>query len=262
MIRSVGHHDQKPGWMFLFSLTLHLAIIFICSRTDLFQARLQETTSYYVDIVSLPTADPAAGIPGSADAGQNQPPQPLPAQTAAPAAPASSKPAMSIPVKSSPAVTQKSLPSAESSSTLTDQEARAFSERMSRLEHSVEGRHQAAALESLQRKAATRGKPGAPGGSGATAGYDYAAYIQSRLKDALASTMVYRSKQPEAFVQIYIDKRGKLLRYVMIKPSGDKLFNDSVIRTIEKAKADFPPTPTGTDFDKLYVFSPQEVSKK
>jgi colicin import membrane protein len=145
---------------------------------------------------------------------------------------------------------------------IAEQEARAFNERMSRIERSVEGKHQAAALESLQRKVATRSRAGAPSGSGATPGYDYAAYIQSRLKDALATTMVYRSRSPEASVQIYIDKRGKLLRYVMIKPSSDKLFNDSVIRTIEKAKADFPPTPTGTDFDKLYVFSPQEVSKK
>jgi colicin import membrane protein len=143
-----------------------------------------------------------------------------------------------------------------------NQEAREFSERMSRLEHSVEGRHEAAALESLQKRAAAKGRAGGPTGSGTTPGYDYAAYVQSRLKDALATTMVYRSKQPEASVQIYIDKRGKLLRYVMVKPSSDKLFNDSVIRTIEKAKADFPPTPTGADFDKLYVFSPQEVSKK
>lgn len=132
---------------------------------------------------------------------------------------------------------------------------------MSRLEHNAEARHQSAAVEALQKKAsATRQGPLAA--TGVNTGSDYAAYIQSRLKDALATTMVYRSKSPEAAVRIYIDKRGKLLRYIMEKPSSDKLFNDSVIRTIEKAKVAFPPTPGGTDFDKLYVFSPQEVSKR
>jgi hypothetical protein len=62
-------------------------------------------------------------------------------------------------------------------------------------------------------------------------------------------------------VHLYIDKKGKLVRYVMERPSADKLFNDSVIRTIEKAKANFPPTPSGGSFDKLFVFSPQEVTK-
>lgn len=252
MIRSAGQRDQKPGWMFILSLVLHLVILVIFSRTDLFQATLHEVTPYYVDIVSLPTLEPAAGEAQSVSAPAAPQQAPLP-----PTAPA--KPAMSLPAKTAPPSAQKTQPAPASTQ---NQEAREFSERMSRLEHAVEGRHEAAALESLQKRVAAKGRAGGPQGSGTTPGYDYAAYVQSRLKDALATTMVYRSRQPEASVQIYIDKRGKLLRYVMIKPSSDKLFNDSVIRTIEKAKADFPPTPTGADFDKLYVFSPQEVSKK
>jgi hypothetical protein len=53
-----------------------------------------------------------------------------------------------------------------------------------------------------------------------------------------------------------------MIRYVVEKSSNDKLFNDSVIRTIEKAKADFTPTPAASGFDKLFVFSPKEVSNK
>jgi colicin import membrane protein len=238
--------------MFILSLVLHLVILLICTRTDLFQAERHEVTPYYVDIVSLPTVEPAPG------AGQTTSAPPAPPQAPQPP-PAPAKPAMSLPVKTATTPVQKPQPIPPPAS---NQEAREFSERMSRLEHTVEGKHEAAALESLQKRVAAKSRGGGPVGSGTTPGYDYAAYIQSRLKDALATTMVFRSKRPEASVQIYIDKRGKLLRYVMIKPSSDKLFNDSVIRTIEKAKADFPPTPTGADFDKLYVFSPQEVSKK
>ncbi|HZV81551.1 MAG TPA: TonB C-terminal domain-containing protein [Geobacteraceae bacterium] len=240
--------------MFILSLLLHLVIIFVCTRAELFRAELHEATPYYVDIVSLPVIEPASGVAPT-------PPKPATSLPAAPPpASAPSRPAMSLPAKS--ATAQKHTPASQPASDSSGQEAREFNERLNRLERAAEARHQAAALESLQKKAAVNAKPGAPSATGASPGYDYAAYIQSRLRDALASTMVYRSKQPEAFVHLYIDKKGKLLRYVMEKPSSDKLFNDSVMRTIEKAKAYFPPNPAGTDFDKLYAFSPQEVSKK
>lgn len=260
MIRKAGQSDQKPGWMLILSLLLHMVIILLYSRAGLIKYELHETTPYYVDIVSLPVAEPAAGTALSV-------PLPAPATRApAPAYPPPatppSGPAMALPSKSAAATTQNSPATAQSAPPDSDREAREFRERLSRLEHRVEAKHQAAALESLQKKAATNARAGAPAASGATPGYDYAAYIQSRLKDALATTIVYSSKQPETYVHIYIDKRGKLLRYVVEKASGDKLFNDSVIRAIEKAKSNFPPTTGGSDFDKLYVFSPQEVSKK
>jgi len=258
MTRIARHRDQ-PGWMLVLSLLLHLGIFFIASRAQMFTADYHETPAHYVDLISLPVVDPAAGTPPST------PPPPPAAPSTAPSAavtspPSAAKPAMSLPLKTPATPTQKSAPATPSAEEISGQEAREFNERLRRLEHSSEARHQEAALESLQKKAAAR--VGGPTGTGTTPGYDYAAYIQSRLKDALASTMVYRSKQPEAAVHIYIDKKGKLLRAVMIKPSPDKLFNDSVIRTIEKAKTTFPPTPSGADFDKLYVFSPQEVNRK
>lgn len=260
MTLPASHRDQKPGWMLVLSLLLHLVIIFIFSRAQLFRADLQEAPAYYVDLISLPTADPAPGTPPSAST--PPPAAPLTAPSTVTPPPSAAKPAMSVPLKTPSAPAQKSSPATPSTEDASSQEAREFNERLRRLEHSSEARHQAAALESLQKKAATTAKGGGPSSTGTTPGSDYAAYIQSRLKDALATTMVYRSTQPEAAVHLYIDKKGKLLRYVMIRPSTDKLFNDSVMRTIEKAKATFPPTPSGADFDKLYVFSPQEVNRK
>lgn len=244
--------DLKPGWMLIVSLLLHLVIIAVFSRAQLFTADLHEAPAYYVDLISLPTVEPEAGTPQPAP---TQAPPTLP--TAQPATPA-----MTLPVKQAALQPQKSAPSTPSPAADSNQEAREFNERLNRLEYNTEAKRQAAVLESLQKKAASRSRNGAPSGSGTTPGYDYGAYIQSRLKDALSSTIVYRSKQPEAAVHLYIDRNGKLLRYVMVKPSTDKLFNDSVIRTIEKAKSSFPVTPNGADFDKLYMFSPQEVNKK
>jgi len=253
MIPSADRRDQNPGWMFLVSLALHLLVIIICSNTNLFRATLHEATPYYVDIVSLPALEATSTEPQ----GKQTVSSPPPVSAAPPAAPVA--PAMTIPGKPTLKPALKQVLPAASSPVSTDQEAREFAERMSRLEHSSDAKHEAAALESLTKKAADQRRSG--GGAAKGAGADYGSNIQSRLRDALSSTIVYRSQKPEAAVHLYIDKRGKLIKYVMIRPSPDKLFNDSVIRTIEKAKANFPSNPAGSDFDKLFVFSPQEVSK-
>jgi len=251
MIPSADRRDLNPGWMFTLSLALHILTLIICSNAKLFRSELHEATPYYVDIVSLPAIEASSTEPH----GQQTVSSPPPAPVSAPKTPAA--PVMTVPVK--PAF--KQTPPVPSPPSNADQEARDFAERMNRLERHSEAKHEAAALESLQKRVSDskRASGGAPSAKGT--GSDYGAYIQSRLKDALESTIVYRSQKPEAAVHLYLDKRGKIIKYVMLRPSADKLFNDSVMRTIEKAKKTFPPNPAGTDFDRLFVFSPQEVSK-
>lgn len=249
MIQRAVNVDPKPARFVLYSLALHICIAALVAAAGILKPHLQEAVPYYVDIVSLPTLEP----PPAATSPPFAPPQPV-QQTAAPGAKPS---AMTLPDKS---VKKPSAKGADSSQESRNQEAREFAERMSRIEHGSEARHQAAALASLQKRAADKKNATAQGGG--DKGVDYGAYIQSRLQDALASTIVYRTKAPETAVHIYIDKSGHMIRYVVEKSSNDKLFNDSVIRTIEKAKADFPPTPTAAGFDKLFVFSPKEVSNK
>lgn len=252
MIQRALYRDQKPGRMLLLSLFLHLVAVLAFSYHGLFKPVLHEAAPYYVDIVSLPAIAPAPMNPESPQA--VVPVAPAAAvKTQAPPARAE----MTLPAKKTP----PPLPAAVTSQDGNDQEAREFAQKMSRLEYKSESRHQEEALAQLQKKVAAGQGAGGATAMGRDKGADYGAYIQSRLKDALASTIVYRSKAPEAAVHLYIDKKGKLVRYVMERPSADKLFNDSVIRTIEKAKVNFPATPTAAGFDKLYVFSPQEVNK-
>ena len=254
MIRRVSLHEQNPGWMLVLSLIIHLLLLFICTNVALFRPKLHEATPYYVDLVTLPSPEPYPATQGSTHS-------PQPATTAPQIVNQSAKPVMNLPVKS---VVKPLQPPAASTATEepSEQEARNFAERLKKLEHNSEARHEAAALESLKRKAALASQAGSPSGTGIKSGSDYGAYIQSRLRDALATTIVYRTRQPETAIHLYIDRRGKLIRTEMISPSKDKLFNDSVIRAIEKAKTDFPPPPKGAGFDKLFVFSPQEVLGK
>ncbi len=254
MIQTAVKRDRRAGWSLALSLALHLLAVFIYTNADMFRPRLLESTPYYVDIISLPVTDPAPT--GGETTAPAPPAAAIPAQLQPPA---TQKPLMALPAKQPPS------PPAASSATpdqkQREQETREFTERMRSLERGSDARHQAEALAALQKKISEKKGPGISSASGLNPGSDYGAYIQSRLKDALSTNIVYRSQNPEAAVHLYIDRTGKLIRYVMVRPSADKLFNSSVIRTIEKAKADFPPVPSGAGFDKLYLFSPLEVKK-
>lgn len=258
MTQKVKRQEMNISRMLLLSVAVHLLTLFIINSSSIFHDRLHEVTPYYVDIVSLPSISPAPPASGSETAADATPaPPPPPAAPQPPPAPAS----MAMPTKITPLPQpQPPSPSAEQlQREQREQDAKNFLERMNRIERNADARHQAEAIAALQRKAAQQKKGGGLPAATGESGSDYGAYIQSRLKDALADNLVYRSQRPEVAVHIYIDKNGKLIRYVMTQPSADKLFNSSVIRTIEKAKTTFPPVPNGQPFDKLFVFSPQEV---
>jgi colicin import membrane protein len=253
MIQTALQRDRTARWTFTLSLALHLLIFFILNSNYFFRVTLHEATPYYVDIVSLPTLDSAP-----AGGGVTAPPSPLPPARANIPVPVK-KPDMALPVKQTRPSPVKTTPAPAQNQ--REQEEREFSEKMNRLERAAAARHQAEALATLQKKVAEKNGAGEVSAAGTNAGSDYGSYIQSRLKDALSTTIAFQSSKPEAAVRIFIDPTGKLIKYVMERPSADKLFNSSVIRAIEKAKADFPPVPSGKGFDKLYVFNPQEVQK-
>jgi colicin import membrane protein len=253
MIPRALQHDNLAKWTFCLSLTIHLLTLLVFNSAHLFRPVLHESTPYYVDIVSLPSVDPAP-------AGSESPTAPSPLPTVAKQPLPAQKSSLSLPAKQPPAA-KPAVSSPVADQAAREQEVREFTERMNRLERTSDERHQADALAALQKKAAEKKVAGGSSLPGSNKGSDYGAYIQSRLKDSLEGTIVFRGQKPEAAVHLYIDKTGKLIRFVMIRPSSDKLFNDSVIRAIEKAKAAFPPVPSGAGFDKLYVFSPEEVKK-
>lgn len=256
MIRKLQRHEPTLGGMLCGSFLLHAGLFVLIGTLHFLPPPAVEAPVYYVDVVNLPVASPQAGVPAVAPA-PAPPAPPAPSQSPAPSSlslpkqpAAGTVPTLAVPVQS--------LPSA------SDVSAKEFAERMARIEREQEARHEAAALEALRKRLAAgkSGAAGVPKGSGSEAGSDYGAYVQSRLRDALAGTIAYQSSRPEAAVRLYIDRKGKLVRFVMEKSSKDKLFDDSVIRAINKAKASFPPPPGGSDFEKLYVFSPEEVGRK
>jgi len=71
MIPRALQHDKSAGWSFLLSLGIHLLTFLIFNSAHFFRPVLHESTPYYVDIVSLPSVEPAP-------AGSESPPAPSP----------------------------------------------------------------------------------------------------------------------------------------------------------------------------------------
>ncbi len=245
--------------MFLGSFLLHASAFLLSTYVHTFLPAPIEEPVYYVDVVNLPVASPRAGSPTPGKA----------PGAVAPAAPPEQKAPMALPAKQANKATKVPAPVKPTTQAAPGgkapaggDEAAHLSDRLKRLEQNAEAKHEEAALDAIQRRVAAGGRAGMPTGTGTQAGSDYGSYLQSRLRDALAQTIAYQSRRPETAVRLVVDRNGKLVRTVMERSSRDPLFNDAVMRAIEKAKTSFPPPPNGKEFEKLFVFSPEEVSKR
>jgi len=243
------------GTLIPVSLLFHIAFYAFCWWLHFFPTiHLPDAPVYYVDVVSLPVASPQAGTPGP------------PAQSAKEATPPKPRPQaseMKLPAPRSAARPQPSAKPPVSGAKESEQAAREFEERLSRIEKANEARHEAAALAALRSRAAGGTKPvGMPGGTGKEAGSDYASYIRSRLVDAFKTTIAYQSKDPRVIVTLYIDRTGRVTRSRVERSSGDRLFEESVKRAIAKAEKEFRPPPGGGVFEYGFIFSPQGVGKQ
>jgi len=239
--------------MLAISLALHLVFFFLASHLALFQNDLPLQEAIYVDVLNMPVESPQTGSPSgtaktATDAGRPPAPAPLPAPAPR---------AMKLP-SAKPATVPRKGEKAE-----TSQE---YEARLAALEAATESRHQEAALADIRNRIAarTRGNApaGMPGGVGSQAGSDYAAYLQSRLRDSFELTIAWQSKSPLMVVRLFIDQKGALKSYKIEKSTGDVVFEDAVDRAINLAKKNFTPPPNGKEFSQGFVFKPQGVEKK
>lgn len=243
MYQLTHHNDTGLGVSITMSVTFHVAAFaFLIWWQQLMPDLGPVQTTYYVDVVNLPVADPRSGSPTqSGNEAVPAPQTPAPEAMAAPAAPSKSAPA------------KKTAPAADSA---------AFQDRMSKLEGKVDAQRQAAAFEALRKKVAAQGKVGMPRGTGSESGSDYTAYLHSRLKDAFRETISYQSKNPFVMVRLTIDGDGRLIRTRIEKSSGDKVFELSVTRAITLAEQTIVPPPNRSVYEGAFVFKPQGVTQK
>ncbi len=247
MYQLVARKDTGLGVTTALSVAFHAAAFaFLVWWQQLMPNLGPVQTTYYVDVVNLPVANPRAGSPtDTGNETKTAPPAPAPAPQA----------------MTTPAVPSKTAPG-KKPTTASTAESAAFQERMARLEGRVDAQRQSAAFEELRKKVAARGKVGMPKGSGTEAGSDYTAYLHSRLKDAFRDTISYQTKAPFVMVRITIDGDGRIIRTRIEKSTGDKAFELSVMRAITLAEQAIVPPPSRTVYEGAFVFKPQGVTQR
>lgn len=252
MIRKRYRKKSGLGTMVAISAIVHLALYFFLVYYHFPAFPLKQEVTYYVDVVNLPVASPQAGSPASPPAAAPAPAKlPEMGQPAPPSSPGA-KPLLSpAPQKATPA---KPADQADSS--------KEFEERMKNMQRDMEERRQNKTIEDMRKRVAGHERAGVPGGAGTEAGSDYANYIQSRLKDALAVTISYQSRNPEIVVRLTIGRNGKVVNYVVEKSSHDRIFEQAVALAISRAEKTFPPPPGNREFVHGFIFKPEGVGKK
>ena len=246
---SNSHHNYREMWpMGICSALFHLLLFVFLVNFQMPASFDRELPVCYVDLLNLPVAQPAAGVPAAEPAAPPEPAAAPPREMVLPAKPVAKLPAQ-------PSV---ELPRRQAEAADNPQE---FEERIARLEREAEARHAAAALEALRKKGGS-GTAGMPGATGNEAGSDYVAYVQSRLKDAFKTTIAFQTKNPEVAIRVTISRTGRFSRIKIERSTGDKVFEDAVARAVAKAESTIPAPPGGQEIDTGFVFRPQGIGMK
>ena len=252
MTARVSRIDTGMGVSFTVSAVIHVAVFLLLMWWGkLFPAQMAIQETYYVDVVTLPVANPQLGSPTPATGRADSASPPAPVTQAPMAIPTPQKPASKGAVKSAKSTAPQNTAESES----------AFAERMANLERNSEAQHEAAVLEKLQNKIKNGAqRTGMPNAVGTEAGSRYGDYIKSRLEDALKLTSSYSTKKPEVAVRLTIAADGKLSRVKIERSSGDATFELAVRRAIDLASEKFTAPPNHSVFENGFVFRPKSIS--
>jgi len=243
MQRTISSREPRFVVSLTLSVLLHATLVVAFFWWQQFLPEMGPVqTTYYVDVVNLPVADPRSGSPVQAEDSADVAPPPPPVPPATPAMPALEP--QSRPVARQPATNSES--------------GAAFQQRMAKLQAIADARRQAQRIEELRSKVAAAGRSGMPRGTGSEAGSDYTAYLHSRLKDAFRETISYNTKAPFVAMRLTIDVNGRLLRMRMEKSSNDKVFELSVRRAISLAEPSFTPRPDVVSTKEFLCSDPRE----
>ena len=251
MNTAFARKDPRLGAILVFSTILHAAFYFTLSLSSFNLHPIAPEQVCYVDVVTLPVANPRAGNPAATGAAPAPPPAVAPQEMKlpAPTAKQSAVPKQERAAKPAPAVPQES--------------ASEFEDRIARLARDTEERRQAAALAALRQRIANGAGPaGIPAGTGSEAGSDYAGYIQSRLFDAFKLPPNLAAKDPQVLVLLTITKAGKVAEFSIERSTGGKAFEDAVARAVVNAERTFRPPPNGRQFTQRFVFTSGSVGTK
>ena len=247
--------DKWMSGMMVISLTLHLTVVLIAGRVNMFQQVTTLPAPVYVDLVTTPVA-----APQQAPSAVSENKQEATARHVVMTPPVKASPtAISPPRKEIPTVKPSEKPA-----TVDEESEKDYAERIKELELT---RHHNDMLESIRRQVDSKKREtvppgGMPEGTGSHKGSDYSSFIQSRLRDAFQLTIGSQGGTPMVVVRIIITAHGGLKSSTIEKFSGDKLFDSAVMQAVQLARKSFTPPPDGKEFNHVFVFKPDGINKR
>ncbi len=290
----------EPGFkqMLLVSLLVHL-LVPILYYTPLFPKKAPEKPPVYkVNLVNKPVLNPQAGRPeavqskaGSAAKAAPKP-KPLPAAKPIPPKPkpaavkpkpipkpepqpvAKPEPKPQPEPKPAPKATPKPAPKPEPKPAVSKAQENALEKRLEQLRAAQKQKDAEAARQStLDRLRAaakaessriespvTNAPVGMLDGKGDEAGVSAVAFVQEYIQQNWSYSKYMATGNPEAEVKVAYDKSGTFLTYDFIRKSGDKNFDDSLMRAIAKSRQLPQPLPQAMTFE--IVFNLKEMLDK
>ncbi len=224
----------------------------------------------------LPAAKPIPPAPKPKPAAKPKPiPKPTPKPQAKPTPKPTPKPEpAAVKPKPAPKPAPKPQPKPQAKPAVSKAEDNARQKTLERLlaakkEREAEAARQAtlarlraaAAAESAKIESPVTNAPvGMLDGTGDEAGVSAVAFVQEYIQQNWSYSKYMASGSPEAEVKVSYDKSGTFLSYDFIQKSGDKNFDDSLMRAIAKSRQLPQPLPKAMTFE--IVFNLKEMLDK
>jgi colicin import membrane protein len=250
--------EPKLGRMLGASLVLHLVVVLVFTGMLLPQMKSDRRPVYIVDLVNLPVANPQAGRPDATPIQPKAKPQPAPEPAPKPVAKAqpkaSAKPAPKPQPKSVAKPAVKAAPKTDYRDTVSAIEKLKRQKEIELLKQTLAG------LETQDtRKAEVKAPLGEVTGTGTEAGPGYQSWLTQAYRNnwSLSQYQVNHPERLEIQVDVVYDARGFLKDYFVKKESGDRRFDDSVIRAIRAVERLEPPP--GRELKETFTFNLKDL---
>ena len=257
-IRRPGMFSPEPKFsrMLGASLLLHLVVVLVFTGVLIPRMKTESRPVYVVDLVNLPVANPQAGRPDATPKQKPALPAPTPKPVVTPKPKATPKPAP----KPKPKPQAAAKPAAKPAPKADYQDTLSAIDKLKRQKEREELKQKLAALSAQDsRKSEVNAPLGEVTGTGTEEGVGFRSWLSQAYRDnwSLSQYQVSHPERLEIRVDVVYDSRGYLRDYVVKKESGDRRFDDSVIRAIRAVERMEPPP--NKEFKETFTFNLKDL---
>jgi len=257
-IRRPGMLSPEPkfGRMLGASMILHLIVVLVFTGVLIPRMKSEPRPVYVVDLVNLPVANPQAGRPDATPKRKPVKAAPKPKPTVQPKPKATPKPV----AKPKPKPKLAAKPAVKPTPKADYQDVMSAIDKLKRQKELADLKQKLAAMSTQDTRTHAVNAPlGEVAGSGTEEGVGYQSWLTQAYRNnwSLSQYQVSHPERLEIQVDVVYDARGFLKDYIVKKDSGDRRFDDSVIRAIRAVERLEPPP--SKEFKETFTFNLKDL---